>query len=902
MTKNNLLKTVVLIFLVSISGLLFSGEIIQVTTHNGQYRIPYRTAGGKLHESGNVILREIAKEVLREPWLVRIDVAYTLGLSIEKDGDKNPLSIRIKHLSVGGDTLYRRFPVSATLLPSGIRMKLRWANRADTSGYSEQTVTGKALQGGDSLVCVLSAGSFDPQVDTLLIREVEFYYDTLALQKMLARVELIHDYFASVLILDSLLQFAGDIQLDRPDRFPVNYLKVEEISRVISRIEERDFPGQLLRDGYDPLELMGRYRQMYKDSRSLVYNYMDELRKTAAIPWSGNVDLLADYFSTRIYSYVRRSFLMDQQQGHIYTDCLDHLFDNGAFPPEENIQVLLLAKMFPDAGIDTVAGYISKHFYAAYPRIAVRLMNENLYAEAFSMLENGHRFVAANPSLKGFLPDRQLESQAAEGIFNSFIGIASTCMVNHKFNMAETYLRKADQYAAAHSDYIRSDSAYRAVFSELFFMRNADCDQLLSGKKYAEALDCYQQIEQTYSPRDLAAVKTELDNKKSAARMGLGNLSAMLSQEALSRQEPDTALFYYKQATSLRQNSISREQVDSKLDSMAPVMAHIRYQQLFREGATALDKRQFTLSVSLLKEAKTLAEDQKLDRSKEFDSLYRQAMKNLLIIQLSAAQKKIWSNQFDSARLALQKTEAAGFDFGLLNDPGFIAAMEHYKIKITEQRCRNLNDTIDLRLIRADRNIALKNYVNAIRSLQQALDFSRTMKECGIAETPIMDTLAKYREVAGYQERLSLAKSRVVTGNYAEAVSDLVENQQAYQQFRLNRFGLKEESAYEFITSRNNPYLSEQAAMYYAGKENFHESFRFLALAHAQGLLTESTLLLQQLLGDKFAQEDFLQHPGGNAIDNIVKYIQEDAWFDAFRKTYLDSRNRLVKAAGSGGK
>ncbi|MCX6306569.1 MAG: hypothetical protein NT040_16515 [Bacteroidetes bacterium] len=889
-------KLVILVILSLLPRFLGAQQTISRTSHKVDYRIPYRTSDGKTYVHGNSLLREMAKDVLREPWLVRIRFTCELGLCVVKDSSQYKLQISLGNEAIGGDTVYRHFPVTGVLLPSHISMKLKWANRADTSGFTEEALAGKRVPRGDSLLCTIPIAPFDTLVDTLMVRDVELFYDSLALQSFLDRIELIHDYYAAVSLLDSLQRLTSDLKIDNPGLLPVNYLKVEELNSVISRIDARDFPGRLLNNGFDPSGFLVKYRQVYRNTRSLVYNLMDEVHKTGIIPWDGDADRLAGYFTSRVLSYVSRSFLMDQQQGRIYGDCLDHFFDRDAFPPEEHVALSMLAKMYPDARQDTVARYISTRIYASYRDMAQQLMAQNRYAEAFSMMENGRRFLAANPSMKGISADNRLQSQAAEGICNSFIGIASTCIRSHKYEMAETYLAKADQYATAHAGYISSDSAYRAVFSELFFLRNVDCDQLLDQKKYAEALDCYRQFEDAYSPHDLALVGRQLDEKKSVARMGLGNLSALLSQDALNRKEPDTALFYYKQATLLRKDAKIQEPVDARLDSLAPLMARIRFEQVVREGTMALEKRQFTLSVSRFKDAKILAGKYGIDRSREFDSLYRQAMKNFLIVQLSSSQKKIWGNQFDSAQLALERTETAGFDFGLLNDADFTTAIDHYKTKITEQLCRNLLDSVDLRMIRGDRGIALHNFVKAMLYMREALSFSRSMAVCGIPQQPILDSLAKYADAAVYQQNLADAGSLVASGSYAEAVTTLAGNQQAYQLQKLGRFGIQMADIYDFIRDRNNPYFTERAVSFYLVQGKLPEAVRFLRLAREQDLPAVYCALLQEELGEKLAVQDYAESHEADVIQKVAAYFPADKWYDAFRKSYLGKWNVLVKS------
>ncbi|MCX6266891.1 MAG: hypothetical protein NTW16_05970 [Bacteroidetes bacterium] len=895
-------KPIVLLFVLILfpRSLFAQGHVIS-TVHHVDMAIPYHPAD-KSDFHGNAILRELAKDVLREPWQVRIRISCELRLSITKDGDRNRLFISFRDLLVSGDTVYRHFPVTDVLFPSRIGMKLKWANRADTSGFTEQTITGKSMAHSDSLICSIPVGSYDPLVDTLMVRAVEFSYDSLALRTFADRIELIHDYYASVALLDSLQRFTADLHLDNATLLPFNYLKVSELVSVIRQIDARDFPGKLLQNGFDPSGLANKRGTIYKHSRSLVYNFMDEIHRTGVIPMEADADLLAMYFTSRVYSYVRRSFLMDQHQGRIYNDCLDHFFDQGAFPAEEKVESKMLVKMFPDARQDTIAQYISRRIYRSYQRSARRLMDENQYAEAFSMMQNGRRFIAGNPSLQGSSADDLLLSEAAEGIRNSYVGIASTCIRSHKFNMAELYLSKAERYAEEHAKYIRSDSSYRAVFSELFFLRNADCDDLLDQKKYEEAISCYEQFEMAYSPHDLELVSAKLDEKKSLARIGLGNISASLTEKALKRKESDTALFYYEQAVALRQESEVRKNMDNKLDSLAPVMARIKFDQIFRDGSLALEKRQFTLAVARLDEAKSLADKYRFDYGREFDSTYRRAMKNFLIIQLSVTQKRIWANQFDTAQLELQRIQTIGFDNGLSNDSEFSAALENFKVKVQEQRCRNLQDSVDLMVIKADRSIAMHNFRNTIIYLQQALVFARSMPVCANAEKPVLDTIARYLEAADYQQKLADISANVATGNYAEAVHSLEKCQQLYQNHRLDRFGIVMTDTYDFIRERGNPNLTEAAIVFFIDMEKYQESIRYLLLIHDQGIPAKNMVIVQEALGRKLAQLDHLNNSREEAVKMIVKYVPAESWYDAFRATYTKEWNQLNREGAAGSK
>ncbi len=891
-----LLKKLILFFLlICLPGLSRAQQMIYTSSVQLKYRMPYRSADGGIWSNGNELLREMAREVLREPRLVKVVVTSKIALTIEQIGDKYQLSIFFVHPVVSGDTLFRQFQIGNLLLPDRVNMKLRWANRLDTTSFSEVSVNDRSVNARDSLVCSFPVASFDPGIDTLMIREVQLFYDSLALDTFKKRLDLIHDYYAAGIMLDSLKQMAETIQLSDPGLLPANFIKAEECNKVIERIRVYDFPSTLLQDGFDPGRLEEKLADMNRLSRTVTFNFIDELKKAGPIPWQGGVDKFAGDFTARVLSYIRHSKLMDHLQNRIYQDFLGHCFDSSSFPPEEHVISMMFSKLYPGSGADTMARYVSGHIYRSYEDKSRNLINQNQYAEAFLMMENARLFAEKVHFSHAINKEDDLLSKAASGIYNSYTGIAEECIRNRNWGMADTYLTKANQYATGHAALIGSDSLYKAVFSGLFFLRNSDCDLLLDQMKYEEALHCYEEFEVKYTDSDLVFVKQKLEEKKEQAIAGLFRESAVRSEAALKKHQPDTAVYYFEAALQLRNRVKGNFAAFGMLDSLAPDIARIRYEKLFNSGAYALDRRQYTLALNQFNEAKSISDQYRIERDRSFDSLYRQTMKYYLIIQLSAAQKKIWANRFDSAYMALESTKSAGSAFGFADDPQFSEALLKFRQKISEQQCRNLDDSVKFQVLRADRSIALKNYLNASHCLQHALAFIAAGTECGFSDKTILDTLGKYNRAAAYQEKLLNARSQVAGGNYAVAIGELDENARDYQRYRLEGFGIIPENVFDFIRQRSNPYLTDQAVAYYLDKGNNREAIRFLHLLRAQGFPERSAASTQDQLAKMLARDDFQLKPGDTALILVDQYTSNDSWYDTFRASYLKEWNTLAK-------
>ncbi len=895
----SLLRSLAGVLLLFISLPLPAQETISLTAGPLDFQVPYHKSGGKEYVYGNLILKEMARDVLREPWLVKLHARGQLQLHVERDGSGMFLTVRLVDRRVEGDTAFRSFSVAGVQYPSHIRMTLRWANRADTSGYAEQPLSWQPVSAGDSAVCRVPVFLFDPAVDTLMVREVRMSYDSAAFVRFMEQVSLIHDYYASLSLLDTLQRIAAGMNTRDTAQLPYYCLKAWETSVVLNRIASRSFGGTLLAGGFDPRGFSNRYREAYRQSKTLTYNLIDAVEGSRGVSWDGDARRLAGYLTSRVLAYVRMSNLMDHLQGPVYQDCLDHLFDGEAAPPGPEVFIRLLEKMYPGAKADSLPRFFAGFVLDSYRRQAVSLIEGREYAQAWSVLDNGRKFA----EMVGIEPDSDYSDRmttAAEGVFNAYAGIARTCMERRQYEMADRYLEKASRYAAGQARYIRSDSLYRAVFSELFFMRNDDCDQLLGRKEYSVALECLRELELRYRPEDLAPVSEQLGNKMSQASLGLAEQSLGQTVKALREGSPDSAVTAFERAMALRLTSSLRTEVDDRLHDLVPGMSRIKSGKVAREAAEALEKRQYTLAVSRFREARLLASDGRFDPGRGFDSLYREAMKMYLVVRLYSARKVIWVNRFDSAQLALKATEQEAFDFGLGNDSVLNSAMDLFRSKIREQKCANLLDSAGLRMIRADRALALKNFTGARDAWQQALEFIASMPECVLPDQPCRDSLDKYNSAADWQQEESVIAALAVTGNYSGAIARFMANQQAFERNDLGRFGLKETGMIDFFRSHENPYLTWQGANHFLDKGDDRAALMCVRLAQEQGFPAGSAIPLLKELGRRIGKADFIESPAADPAQRFEKHLVSGRWFDPLRKAYLkgwnEQRNDSLKS------
>lgn len=897
MIKNYIIHILSYLFTVFIPYVTISQPVNYEISRDIRFSVPFISDPQSYNKNGNEILIEMAKEVLKEPWKVGIEIYFNLQISISGNiSDKMFMVFTSLKPQITGDIHYRLFDISDVLFPSRMNCRIRVDNKTDSSMLHEKVITNRRFGISDTLVTGQDWLYFNPATDTITLSSIELFYDEKARNEFFSRLNQINDYYACRSLLDSLNLLAQLIDLKEGSMLPINYIRIREIDHAIHLMETRKFPETILTQVFDPRNWKEVFTATDKYSRSLTFTFEDELMNSGAIPWSGNLDTISDYFTARVHSYIRLSQKMSEINGGIYTDWLDKYFQFSAFDNEISLIRLMARKMFPDASQDTILTYVSSKIYHAYQRLAIKLMNQNQYAEAFALMEHASHFATGNGYFPQGLNENEVISKAARGIFDSYVGIAKTCLMNQKYAMADNYLAKAAGYREDHIGYLFSDSLYNSVSSELFFQRNTECDELLLEKRFAEALVCYLYFEESYDSLQLAAIRMDIEQKKRNARYGLFIELTQRTSQALNDNLPDSVLFYFYKAKELESELMDVPDIKHIIDSLDPLVVRISYDRMLQSGATAVSQRNFIHAIEEFSQAKDFAEQYHFPFNTTSDSLYRQAVKQNLLIDLGAYQQLIWSNQFDSARAHLEKMRQTASLFNLSEDADIQRTFMLFLARIGEQKCRNLGDTLQLQLIRSDRNRALKNYLKSVSILRQVRAIAENSPDCHFPVIAIQDSIVKYENPALYQQRLEEASRNLVSGQYQRTVSILVDNEKLYQTDDLNRFGLSPVTLYEYALNRGNPYLTEQAIVYFYGISDFQEAIRYLHLLRRQGYPEHSVNDTQDQIGRRMANADVRKNSKADPILLVDIYTARDPWFNIFRSSYIDEWNKLIKA------
>ena len=867
----------------------FSQQAFRYFAGNEAWRVPYSGSFSKKINYGNDILEELAKDLLRPPKFVNITVGFRKEIFLQPQNPASYLAIvTISDLRLSGYLQYRSFPMGNVLMPSGFRFVLKISTKLDTGNYSIREFEGMD-PGNENMIFKANGIVLDTAVDTLIAGNFSFSYSEASWQKFYSRKNLIDDYYASVAMIDSLALEVQNWDMREPGHLPFNYIRLSELVRLLDLINDRDFGNRLISNGGDSRHLLEKNLALYKISRTCLFNLAETLEKPGAIKGYGSPDSIGDYFIERLMRYIHLNSLMDNIQGRIYQDYLNTYYSKHVFESDTSFIYSMLIRMFPDARPDTLLSFSSESLMQAYRRKAKDLINEKNYSDAVLLMENARSMTAVNPYLKNHNGWEHMMSEAVNGIYNSYAGIAFSSLQGGNVSFAMEYLQKAEKYREQYPVYITSDSVYRRVYRAIFIGQIENCSNLLGDGKYSEALECLKSCELIYKGRALEILAPDIGEMKIKAGIGIVNDLAGKSLKALKQGRADSAFSFFDKAAGLLNDLPAGSRNVKAFDTLAPSIAVIRVRKINALAMAYFRQRQFARAILHFEQAGKISATYSIPADPVIDSLYHQSYKEWLLDRISREQRLIWDNQSDSAgnflSLAMETAKSKGLEY----DPEILKALMLYRSRITNHTCELMEDSLVLFNIRAGRCFEIHNYNRGVRILQYAIHLAGRMGSCHFNISALQDSIYKYNDAADYLNNLEEVTINVATGEYERGLQLLASNEKFYSTKRIDHFGIPLTSVYDFVMMKANPFISIQALDYYISYDDPVEALRYLMLLHLQGMPDDRSSMYQEKLALSLAARDKPLYGNADPRSIVLRYTSSNSWMNRFTEVYIQS-------------
>jgi hypothetical protein len=788
----------------------------------------YTEEASTFSEVSNEMIAVIAEDAIKNRHRVSFTLNTDMRIRIAVPEGRNPMAgICFGSQKLSGNIRFRKFSMASVMMPGRVAFGCRIEKKDSSSFFDLPEVIDLKFTKNDSAL-LIQVPHFSCDSDTLVVQRLRFYFDEDALARFRERVNLINDYYAASAILDSLENKVPELDLGDINRYPGYFIILQELNKILTILKEKNFSQRLDLDSLDPEGFQAKYNRLSRFSLSASMTFRENLKTSGIMNSAFPPDSLIRQFLDRMGCYIRWSNLVSERNSKIYDEFLERYFRLNAFEDDHKVIRDLAVKMFPGRDPDSVLAMISGKINKAYHDRANELLRNRQYADAVELLGNARIFSEINPYLKGAVNDREIITKAANGIYDSYLGVADGAIRNGKPEMARSYMLRAQRYRKEHAAFVTSDSLFNKVFGELLAENVSRCDTLYASSNYREALDCYREFEKGFDSLTFSLIHPGLD----------------------------------------------------------PKMQFCRYKIFIADGEKNLAKfdkpeagRNFFL-------ARQLSQEENYYPDPLLDSLCKVTYPFYLIHLLYAGEGRIWTNRLESARRFADSVAFIQRTTGVGSSRELSDALAGYRRKVEERICWNANDAVEVFLLRAQRERELKDFTMAAALTDSALSLIRQNPVCQIHSARMRDTISKYAQAVNFQKMQRNIDLLVITGQFEKAIAGYLDMEHFFTSKNIGRFGLGCIPVYDYVSERSRQELTIGAFLYFQGKTDLQEALRYLKLLRLEDYPGKNARPFLEWLGKEYAAKDFRDQPDEDPVTLVRNYTGRDKWMKRFRVEY----------------
>jgi hypothetical protein len=269
------------------------------------------------------------------------------------------------------------------------------------------------------------------------------------------------------------------------------------------------------------------------------------------------------------------------------------------------------------------------------------------------------------------------------------------------------------------------------------------------------------------------------------------------------------------------------------------------------------------------------------------DPLGRTIYRNDLLDQLKTGESKIWTGQYEEARIFVDSVEKQFISNGFGDDIQVIKAIRSYRRKIQEQTCWDSKEAFEILIIRSQNEIRKNNYLKSEVLIDSALFIAGSAPLCRIDTINAYDTLKKYSVAVQYQKNIVDIRTNIRLRKYDAVLVTQTMNEGLYEKYDLSRFGLEPFPLYDVIEASHDPAFTGHALVFCSNSNSLSEAFRYLKLLRSQGYSKRNAKDMLEVLGKKMGAADSRKYPEKDPVVLLNHLTGDDGWFGRFNSSYL---------------
>ncbi|MEM1000478.1 MAG: hypothetical protein AAGN35_25725 [Bacteroidota bacterium] len=743
----------------------------------------------------------------------------------------------VNSIRFSGDTRYRGFEMAGQLRPSAVRFKLE--RRSPEGMILDQWDFGSVPVAGDPTVIVNfkatdSLTGFEDH--NFRYRDLAFLYTKDDKLPFIERKQAIDNYYAAVPQLEALY---GELKRIDPENIEQLGTQQTTLGRLRSQIETLragNYAAQLgLTEQFDPAGFQPRFREVDQYAADLA----------SRIEYNrANVYLL--------YYERGRTHLENGQRPKALADLNEAIRLKGDFAPahltrarlryqEGNLQaageglVYVFSDLSPDEATRTEATTLGATIYQNRIGNARYAVQQGRFEESLAETDAAALLCQSVSGLN--CADLEgVQRLAHDGIITRYLDNADKAIASGRADLAIQDAEKAKAYAAEHGaslaqhDRIRTvlDAAYRMQYERML----ADVEELLRNQDL-----------------DGAEQQMEASLKFSAAHPGA--------------------------VTDTTRTRALQTEIKGR-----------RYRQFISSGAGLRGGGYMAKALERFEAALAIEKEFAVAKDTSLPRIALATARDLAREYLQDALEKARSNRLTAARERRLEVEDLRKRFDVLGDPRLKATYNELKAAIFSQECANAQADLDRFVAQANNQSAVKRYLDAQESYQQALVIASENAPCGLKVEALNAGRRHIAPAVAYQKARADIETQLDRALFRQAAEAYLATGVEFQRDTLGvRFGLSHPALFDYIQAGGRPGFILHGVGHFADAQNYPSALSLLDLAFKSYSNKELKPIMTRL-GQELAKRDHQSDPSIDPKTYPVIYINGEKRMKTLLKAY----------------
>ncbi|MBN1338424.1 MAG: hypothetical protein JXA03_03825 [Bacteroidales bacterium] len=832
----------------------------------------------------NNILEELARITLKDPFSVELGYTFNVVHNIDLSDLNNYVAgFSIRDLSCYGDISYKDFDLSPWLLPcfASFRAKIIWKENLEIASYDFRDVPldESGCFNASFVFTDLNGGkNYTAEID-----HVQMTFEPAVAENLICAIHNINGFYAANAILKEMLNEMDSFFKNSRFKKPGTFIAAFDMERILEHIEDQHFLYKLsiperLEETFTGNLSAARYKL-----NSIMLHLPDFLKTHSRQPLIFS-EPVADLYIRRVNSYFEHA-------QNIEYDSRDFFYRCGMMGYRcvflKKISKQLLAER-PFQKRNLTASFFNNVFKGYLTKAQYYIENQN-FKTASDLLKNATGLYDLSGKQGYPVALNTMRSRSDYGIYNSYLTIAERAIQAGNYNMAETYVRRADEFQKSNAITIISGEEVKRSYENLIDLFIQKAEVFMQNEKYGDALFCFNKTEElslTISRFNFDyAIEHGILEAKNGYYCDLLNTASGL----MKSNDPYMAEYYFLQAKNYREQNKTVIRTVALEKEIENSLAQKKFYDLYSNGIQLLGEKNYLTSHEYLYEAWRMKEQYEWPGAPAVIPHLNETAKYAILKQIEKGQAAIISDSVTLAEEHLHTALKLIAEFGLVESPELNDATDNLKNKIEAKKCQQKQLIIE-KLIHEARVASLNiRYAESMDILNKALEISAKCVSCDFSESDsiVHASVNSIMPAALYQMSCEEAAHTLETNDFTGFAHALKRILMIYDEL-TNRGHIIEKAPLSALIS--DPYFENKLRIsldHFFTENNFAGCLDILKIFSKNGYPPREFAGFQEKLAACMAKNDLLTGPPVNPEHKLMEHTGNSEWFRPFNKTYL---------------